>query len=92
MLIDTIIESRYATFFKNMFSMKDTYSTSNKEIKSSSEQFSLTEIIEQPQKDENSEIPIRGRDQRFRSPLVMILLYASWMIRSSCHKHMHHVM
>ena len=45
-LIDTIIESRYATFFNNMFSMKDTYSTSNKEIKSPSEQFSLTKIIE----------------------------------------------
>ena len=79
-------------FFKNMFSMKDTYSTSNKEIKSLSEQFSLTEIIEQPQKDENSEIPIRGRDKRFQSPSMMILLYVSWMIHSSCHKHMHHVM
>ena len=84
MHVGTIMESNDATFFEDIFPMKDMASSSNQEMPSSLNQERVTiteptismEHFESPV-EENNETPVRVRDRGLQSPLVMIFLCTS---------------
>ena len=66
-LIDTIIESRDATFFETIFPMKDAYNTPSRNCDVSHEHPAPIEDSEQPLEEDNSEIALR-KSKRQRIP------------------------
>ena len=100
MHVGTIMESNDATFFEDIFLMKDMSSSSNQEIPTpSSEEFTVIpeptiamEHIENPVEGNNG-TPMRSKRQRTQSLLVMISLCTSWMTHPGLfQKHMHLLM
>jgi hypothetical protein len=82
LLIGTIMESRDATFFENIFPMRDETSSSRQEsVKKddSTKSMELNEptFIEHPEQDKR--LLGGARDKEQRNPLEMISSYTSWM-------------
>ena len=86
MHVGTIMESNDATFFEDIFPMKDNPSSSSQEMPSSSSQDLATipeptismEHYDNPVED-NNEAPKRSKRQMIAKSLVMISLCISWM-------------
>jgi hypothetical protein len=87
MHVDTIMKSRDATFFENMFPMKDMHSITRFSFEIIPESSTSDEYFEQPhenflenvhEKDDN-EAPTRSKRQGLQSLLVMISLCTLWM-------------
>jgi hypothetical protein len=101
MHVDTIMESRDATFFENMFPVKDMHSIARFSFEIIPESSTSDDYFEQPhenvfenvhEKDDN-EAPTRSKRQRLQSPLVMISLCTLWIILPRpLPRHMHHQM
>ena len=85
MHVGTIVESNDATFFEDIFPMKDMSTSSNQHMPSPSNQEPVAinepaismEHFENPV-EENNEVPTRSKRQKKKqSPLVMIFLCIS---------------
>jgi hypothetical protein len=86
MRVGTIMDSNDATFFEDIFPMKDLSSSSNQEMLSLSSQELFTipkPTISIEHSDNPMEIKMKlllgVRDGGLQSPLVMISLYTLWM-------------
>jgi hypothetical protein len=79
-----LTESRDATFFEDIFSMKDRIATCSEASTSYTPEptvVSLSHVyIEQPIEDNNTDAHGRSKRQRVENPLVMTLLFILWMI------------
>jgi transposase InsO family protein len=84
MYVDSIMESRDATFFENIFPMKDMHSTSSFSSEITPELNAPIEISESPLEkileEDDNEAPRKSKRQRVENPLVMISLCTLWMI------------
>ena len=85
MKVGTIMESKDATFFEDIFPMKDMQSTSRQESEETPEPAIPMEYYEQthdenPEEDDEESSLVGARDKGLQSPLVMISLCTSWMI------------
>ena len=85
MTVDTIMESRVATFFENEFPMKNAPSTTGHEliIPHEHENFTLIEKIEEsyvqnPEEDDTI-VSKKVRNKGLQSLLVMTILCTLWM-------------
>jgi hypothetical protein len=95
--VNTLTESRDATFFEEIFPMKDRVATPSEASTSSVPQpipFSLPPVhSEQPIEDYSMMLLEGARDKELKNPLVMILLFILWMIHQKhFQRHMHHQM
>jgi hypothetical protein len=80
---NTMIESRDATFFENVFSLKDSAASSSQRtaifapepLNNSEPTIDIEQVTEQ-----DIDAPLRSKRQRIENPLVMILLSILWMI------------
>ena len=64
MHVDTIMESRNATFFESMFPMKDMHSTARISSEIILESSTSSEYFEQPLEEEHNKTPVRSKRQR----------------------------
>jgi hypothetical protein len=86
MIVDTIMESKDATFFENIFPMRQT-SSSLENVDVVILDFPRCEQVENipPREDDDEEddnlviTPCRSKRQRSRNPSEMTLLYTLWM-------------
>jgi hypothetical protein len=82
MHVGTIMESRDAIFFENIFPMRDETSSSRQEIIEediSTEPIVHNEFTPMDPEEDNNEAPRKSKRQGLQSLLVMISLYSSWM-------------
>jgi hypothetical protein len=92
--VDTIMESRDATFFEHIFPMKDIHSNSRYSSKITPEHSTPVESSEQPHEivleEDDNDAPKRSKRQRVENLLVMISLCTLWTILLlPLRKHLH---
>jgi hypothetical protein len=100
MHVDTIMESRDATFFENMIPMKDMHSTARFSSEIITESSASNYYFEQPHENVFEDVHAKtmkllqgARDEGLQSPLVMMSLCTLWMIiPRPLLRHMHHQM
>jgi hypothetical protein len=84
MHVDTIFESRDATFFENIFPMKDMRSNAKFSTEIAPDNTipieSPVESFEQTLEKDDNEVHVGTRDKGLQNPLVMISLCTLWMI------------
>jgi hypothetical protein len=92
--VDTIMESRDATFFEHIFLMKDIHNNYRYFFEITPEHNIHVERFEQPHEnvleEDDNDAPKRSKRQRVKNPLVMISLCTLWTILLlSLQKHLH---
>jgi hypothetical protein len=92
--VDTIMESRDATFFEHIFPMKDIHSNSRYSSEITPEHSTPVESSKQPHEivleEDDNDAPKRSKRQRVENPLEMISLCTLWTILLlPLRKHLH---
>jgi hypothetical protein len=95
--VNTVTESRDATFFDDIFPMKDRVATCSKASTSYTPEpipVSLPPAYAEQHIEDNSMVALRMiKRQRTENPLVVTLLFILWMIHQKhLQRHMHHQM